>query len=30
MKIISTFPKVLFFPTTDLYTVHLFPEYADN
>ena len=30
MKIISTVPKVLFFQTTDLYTVYLFSEYADN
>ena len=30
MKIISTVPKVLFFKTTDLYTVYLFSEYADN
>ena len=27
---ISTFPKLLFFETTDLYTVYLFSEYADN
>ena len=30
MKIIFTVPKVLFFKTTDLYTVYLFSEYADN
>ena len=30
MKIISTVPKVLFFKTTDMYTVYLFSEYADN
>ena len=30
MKIISTVRKVLFFKTTDLYTVYLFSEYADN
>ena len=30
MKIISTVPKVLFFKTTDLYTVYLLSEYADN
>ena len=24
------FPKVLFFKTTDLYTVYLFSEYTDN
>ena len=30
VKIISTVPKVLFFKTTDLYTVYLFSEYADN
>ena len=30
MKIISTVPKVLFFKTTDLYTVYLFSEYAEN
>ena len=30
MKIVSTVPKVLSFKTTDLYTVYLFPEYADN
>ena len=30
MKIISTVPKLLFFKTTDLYTVYLFSEYADN
>ena len=30
MKIVSTVPKVLFFKTTDLYTVHLFSEYADS
>ena len=30
MKTISTVPKVLFFKTTDLYTVYLFSEYADK
>ena len=30
MKIISTVLKVLFFKTTDLYTVYLFSEYADK
>ena len=30
MKIISTVPKVLFFKATDLYTVQLLSEYADN
>ena len=30
IKIISTVTKVLFFKTTDLYTVYLFSEYADN
>ena len=30
MKIISTVPKLLFFKTTDLYTVYLFSEYAGN
>ena len=30
MKITSAVPKVLFFKTTDLYTVHPFYEYADN
>ena len=30
MKIISTVPKVLFFKTTDLYTVYLLSEYAHN
>ena len=30
MKLLSTVPKVLFFKTTDLYTVYLFSEYADN
>ena len=30
MKIISTVPKVLFFKTTNLYTVYLFSEYADS
>ena len=30
MKIISTVTKVLFLKTTDLYTVYLFSEYADN
>ena len=27
---ISIVPKLLFFKTTDLYTVYLFSEYADN
>ena len=27
---ISIAPKLLFFKTTVLYTVHLFSEYADN
>ena len=30
MKIIYTSPKLLFFGTTDVYTVYLFFEYADN
>ena len=30
MKIISTVPKLLFFKTTDLYTVYLFSENADK
>ena len=30
MKIIFAVPKVLFFKKTDLYTVYLFSEYADN
>ena len=30
MIIISTVHKVLFFKTTDLYTVYLFSEYTDN
>ena len=30
MKIISTGPNVLFFKTTDLYTVYLFAEYVVN
>ena len=30
LKVISTVPKVLFFKTTDMYTVYLFSEYADN
>ena len=30
MKIISTVPQLLFFETTDMYTVQLFSEYADN
>ena len=30
MKIMSAALKVLFFKTTDLYTVSLFSEYADN
>ena len=30
MFIISTAPKILFFKTTDQYTVYLFSEYADN
>ena len=29
-EIISTAPKLLFFKTTDLYTVYLFSEYAEN
>ena len=29
-EIISTVCEVLFFKTTDLYTVYLFYEYADN
>ena len=29
-KIISTVTKLLFFKTTDLYTVYLFSEYTDN
>ena len=28
MKIVSTVPKLLFFKTTDLYTVYLFSEYT--
>ena len=27
---ISIVPKLIFFKTTDLYTIYLFPEYADN
>ena len=30
MKIIYTASKALFFKITDLYTVYLFSEYADN
>ena len=30
IKIISTVPMVLFFKTTDLCTVYLYSEYADN
>ena len=30
MKIIYTVSEVLFFKATDLYTVYLFSEYADN
>ena len=30
MEIISAVPKVLFFKTTNLYTVTLFSECADN
>ena len=30
MKSISIVPKLLFFKATDLYTVYLFSEYADN
>ena len=30
MILTSTVPKVLHFKTTDLYTVFLFSEYADN
>ena len=30
MEIISAVPKLLFFKTTDMYTVYLFYEYADN
>ena len=30
MKTASTVPKALFFKTTDLHTVYLFSEYADN
>ena len=30
MILTSTVPKVLYFKTTDLYTVFLFSEYADN
>ena len=30
VKIISTVPKILFFKTTNLYTVCLFSEYANN
>ena len=30
MEILSPVPKVLFFKTTDLYTVYLFSEYKDK
>ena len=30
IKVISTVPKLLFSKRTDLYTVNLFFEYADN
>ena len=30
IKIISAVPKLLFFKTTDLCTVHIFSEYANN
>ena len=30
MKTTSGVPKVSFFKTTDLYTLYLFSEYADN
>ena len=30
MKTTSAVPKALFFKTTDLYTLYLFSEYADN
>ena len=30
MKIISTVPKMLFFKTTDPYTVYLFSAHANN
>ena len=30
MILTSTVPKVLYFKITDLYTVFLFSEYADN
>ena len=30
MKIISNFPKLLFFKTANLYPVYLFSGYADN
>ena len=30
VKIISTVHELLFFKTTDLYTVYLFSEYAEN
>ena len=30
MKTTSAVPKVLLFKTTDLYTLYLFSEYADN
>ena len=30
MQIISTVPKVLFFKTTDLYTLYLFFQYAED
>ena len=29
-KVLSTIPKLSFFKTTDLYTVYLFSEHADN
>ena len=29
-KYISIVPRLLFFKTTDLFTVYLFSEYADN
>ena len=30
IKVVSTVPKVLFLKITDLYTVYLFSEYADD
>ena len=30
LNIIFTVPKLLFFKTTDLYTIYQFSEYADN